>query len=418
MHEAQNATRAGNVRCLIVAPAPLSDDWVGGISNFIRGFIAHAPDDFDIAVCGVVSAADAHADGERSAGWRPIDVAGRRVSFLPVARLGTGGGRIRTPVKARELAGLLAARPHIPTSGRVLQLHAPVLDRAFVGRRNAPIIRVVHNSPTNLASPMQGTAWRRLGWALRRIEEASYRRAERVFFVDRATYDQYRVGDDGSRMRHLPNGVETDRFRVRESHERDAMRAQAAESLGIRGDAPWILFCGRLDRQKDPDLLIRTFAAARALPELAGAQLLIVGAGPLEQKTRDEARQAGVADATHFVGAVRHDRLPDLMSACDVLVLTSAYEGTPFVVLEALAAGLPVVSTAVGDVPRLVHHAQAGWLSSSRSADELARGLAWAVAQPRDEIAIRCSASMSGYGLEAVLAPFYEEHRRVAATAR
>jgi hypothetical protein len=53
-------------------------------------------------------------------------------------------------------------------------------------------------------------------------------------------------------------------------------------------------------------------------------------------------------------------------------------------------------------------------LSTSRSAADLARGLSWAVAQPRDAIAALCSASMAGHGLDAVLAPFYEEHRAVA----
>ncbi len=406
----------GPVRVLIVAPAPLADDWAGGISNFVRSFVTHMPDDFSVSIAGVERAGDETGRDRRT--WRMDTLAGRDVRFLAVARLAGTGVRGRVPVKARATLGLLLSRRDLPTKGAVIQIHAPAMDLPLWGR-TAPIIRVVHNAPDNLAQHATGTLWRHSAWALRRVEEMSFRRAERVFFVDRATQQHYLAltGDD-TRLCYLPNGVDTTQFRPLSADERAAARAELGSETGIAQAGPWLLFCGRLDRQKDPDLLIATFARARRLRGLENAQLIAVGNGPLKDAAEQAARAAGVGEAAHFVGPLDHDTLPRMMAAADTLLLTSAYEGAPFVVLEALACGLPVVSTAVGDVPLIVDHERTGWVAAERTADELARGVAWAVGQPRDEIAPRAAASMSAYRIQDVLAPFYEAHRRVAEAAR
>jgi glycosyltransferase involved in cell wall biosynthesis len=402
------------VRVLVVAPAPLSDDWAGGISNFVRSFVAHMPTDFSVSIAGV-----AGRDDELDGGWRELSLAGRDVRFLPVARIRPVHEQSRLPVKARAMLGLLRARPHLPTNGTVVQLHAPAMDLPLA-LRPAPMIRVVHNAPDNLASSEAGTLWRRSAWALRAVEQHGFERADRVFFVDRATYEHYSTNGNGAsaRMCYLPNGVDTDAFAPRNALEREAARHALSAQLGVPETGKWLLFCGRLDRQKDPELLVRTFAAVRRLPDLNDAQLVVVGDGPLKEDAWQAARAAGVAGAVHFVGTIEHDKLPQVMGASDALLLTSAYEGAPFVVLEALACGLPVVSTAVGDVPALVEHEHTGWLAESRSADELARGVAWAAAQSRDVIAPRAAASMQPYRIEEVLKPFYEAHRKLAAEAK
>ncbi len=401
------------VKVLIVAPAPLSDDWAGGISNFVRSFVANMPTDFTVAIAGVADR------GESSIGqWRDMTVAGRDVRFMPVASLGVPG-RVRTPVKARAMWGMLMARRRIATEGTVIQVHAPAMDFPLALRR-APTIRVVHNAPDNLASHDAGTLWRHSSLALRAVERVSMSRAARVYFVDHATYQRYTKDQesDRERLQFLRNGIDTNEFAVLNPLQRETARAHLAHQFGVNPAAPWVLFCGRLDRQKDPGLLVATFARARALPGLEDAQLLIVGAGPLERSTRQAARDAGVGDATQFVGTLDHDRLPEVMGASDVLLLTSAYEAAPFVVLEALACGVPVVSTDVGDVPIVVQHQSTGWIASERSADELARGLAWAIAQPRDEIAPRSATSMRAYRIQDVLLPFYDAHRRLLEPAR
>ena len=265
------------VRVLIVAPAPLSDDWAGGISNFVRSFVANMPDDFGVSIAGVAGPGE-----DTSSEWRDAMLAGRKVRFLPVAHL-PEHGRGRVPVKAQAMWGLLRARPMIATQHSVLQVHAPAMELPLT-RRTAPIIRVVHNAPDNLASHDAGTFWRHSARALRKAEEFSFRRAARVFFVDRSTYEHYRsADDDAGRMCYLPNGIDTAEFAPRDALARERSRHEIGARFGIPANGPWLLFCGRLDRQKDPGLLVETFAAARRLPQLEEAQLVIVGTGPLEE---------------------------------------------------------------------------------------------------------------------------------------
>jgi glycosyltransferase involved in cell wall biosynthesis len=405
------------VRCLIVAPAPLSEPWVGGISNFIRSFVRHMPDDFEVAICGV--AMDAGPGKHNGSGWRMIDVLGRAVPFLPVAHVSPNGHLGRTPVKWRAFLGLLRERGHIVTRGRILQVHAPAMDLPFIGRPG-PTIRVVHNAPENLAGPDSGTVWRHFGWALQRAENMTFRRSDRVFFVDRPTYERYvtRGNGSGAVMSYLPNGVDTDLFRPRSADERAKFRADLSAAFGLYAGGPWLLFAGRLDQQKDPALLISTFASVRSLDGLGSAQLLIAGEGPLRGEVEQAAHDLGVAGGTHFLGPLTQRRLAELMPAADVFVLPSAYEGMPFVVLEALASGLPVVSTRVGDVPRLVDHQSTGWLADTRTSSDLAAGIRWTLSQPRDEIGARCASAVTRYRIENVLAPFYAAHREVLRASR
>jgi glycosyltransferase involved in cell wall biosynthesis len=86
--------------------------------------------------------------------------------------------------------------------------------------------------------------------------------------------------------------------------------------------------------------------------------LLIAGEGPLEPELRARARQLGTD--VRFLGP-RAD-IPELMNACDGLLLSSVVEGLPIVLLEAAACGLPCIATAVGGVPEVVVHARTGFV--------------------------------------------------------
>lgn len=164
------------------------------------------------------------------------------------------------------------------------------------------------------------------------------------------------------------NGINTDPFR--EAVDRTEVRA----AFGIPANAPLIGTVGRLNEVKNQELLIRAFARVRL--EVPAARLLLVGDGPLRADLTGLAARLGVGDAVHFAGY--QSRPERFLATIDVFALTSRTEGLPLAVLEAWAAGLPVVASAVGGLPDLVTDGRTGLLFPSGDEAALAvllRGL-------------------------------------------
>ncbi|PYT60212.1 MAG: glycosyl transferase [Acidobacteria bacterium] len=114
----------------------------------------------------------------------------------------------------------------------------------------------------------------------------------------------------------------------------------------------------RFAPQKNHALLLRAFAQGPASDRKA--HLLLVGDGSLRAQLQEQAKNLDLAGQVHFLG-VRTD-IPDVLGAMDVFVLTSDWEGNPLSVVEAMASGLPIVSTAAGGVPELMENGKEGFL--------------------------------------------------------
>ncbi len=100
----------------------------------------------------------------------------------------------------------------------------------------------------------------------------------------------------------------------------------------------------------------------QALPALPDVGLVIVGDGPLHDELVALAQRLGVETRVRFVGTVPGEQVPAYLRACDIFVLNSTYEGLPHVVLEAAAAGLPVIATAAGGTPEVLQDGVTGQL--------------------------------------------------------
>lgn len=137
-------------------------------------------------------------------------------------------------------------------------------------------------------------------------------------------------------------------LRIQPAHE-SAGRAVRAQ-LDLPHNARVLLLVGRLSAEKALDVLLD------ALARLPGSEppihALLAGDGPLRAELEARARDLGLADRVHFLG-FRRD-VPALLAAAEAYVISSHTEGLPMVLLEAMAAGVPVVSTAVGEIPRVL----------------------------------------------------------------
>jgi len=148
-----------------------------------------------------------------------------------------------------------------------------------------------------------------------------------------------------SRLVVIPNGIDPASFRVS-----DDVRARTRGALEVdKGDFVW-LSAGRLVAQKDYPTMLRAFATA--FDGGRRVRLFIAGEGPLRGELEELAAGLGLEGSVEFLG-LRND-IANLMAACDAFVLSSAHEGLPNVVMEAMAAARPVVATSVGGVAELV----------------------------------------------------------------
>ena len=135
---------------------------------------------------------------------------------------------------------------------------------------------------------------------------------------------------------------------------------------------------GRLAPPKRPDLALRALASVRAaIPE---AELHLVGDGPLRAQSEKLASELGLDGAVRFLGD-RND-VPELLAGAECALLASDYEGCPLAVVEAMAAGVPVVATDAGGTGELVQPGRTGELASRGDADALATVLQRVLADP------------------------------------
>jgi glycosyltransferase involved in cell wall biosynthesis len=240
-----------------------------------------------------------------------------------------------------------------------------------------PVIMTARGTDVNLI-PEYGVPRRLVRWAAAR--------AAGLITVSEALRQQLiELGVPGRRIQVLRNGVDLELFAPRE-------RAAARRELGLDADGPIVLSVGWLAPLKGFGLVIR---AAAALPNTV---LLIVGEGPETTVLQRLARDLSLGERVRFLGAMPQRRLATVYNAADVLVLASAREGLPNVLLEALACGTPVVATAVGGVPEIVCDRAAGRLVEERTPEAIAGALRDLLADPPARAAVRAHAERFAWG--------------------
>lgn len=179
------------------------------------------------------------------------------------------------------------------------------------------------------------------------------RRVDRFVAVsDHVARSLAALGWPADKLTVIPNAIDVGRF------------AFGDERVARSHAAPIVLTVARLDNQKGHEYLIE---AADALPEV---RVLIAGDGPERARLEELARRSPASSRIEFLGARRD--IPELLAGCDVFVLPSLFEGLPLAVLEAMAAGRPVVASDIGGIDEIVIPEMTGLLVPPRDAGALA----------------------------------------------
>lgn len=160
------------------------------------------------------------------------------------------------------------------------------------------------------------------------------------------------------------------------------------------------VFVGRLTEQKALGVAIDAIARTPA------ASLAIVGDGPKRAQLERIAAASGASDRIRFLGSRTRDDALRIAAGAEAGILSSAWENLPHSAVEALSVGVPVVSTAVGGVPEVVHDGENGLLVPSGRPDELARALARILEEPglRERLAAAAKPSVAGLSSDVIYA--------------
>jgi len=221
-----------------------------------------------------------------------------------------------------------------------------VVDAAPARGEGIPTVTTVHG--------FTGGDWKNM------LYERLQRRAHRRLFNAVIVVSRALVG------RLVRDGVPASRVHVVNNAWQETAppldRETARQSLGVEPEGFRIGWVGRLSREKGPDVLIDALGLLQDLPPLLGVS--IVGDGPVaeQQSLLARAKRLGVAERITWHGLVRD--AARAFSAFDLFVLSSRTEGTPLVLFEAMAAGVPIVATRVGGVPDVLSVAEAALVPS------------------------------------------------------
>jgi glycosyltransferase involved in cell wall biosynthesis len=276
---------------------------------------------------------------------------------IPVWYMGKKRG-FDSSVVARIARTLEHFRPHVVhTHTYALRYALPYM----LWRRVPAMVHTVHN-----------LAEKEVEWYGRWVHRLAFRRGVLPVAIAREVADSIRRVYGIDEFPLIPNGIPVDTFRS-PSIERERWR-------NIEGFVPTdILFVcvAWLRPQKNPVLLLESFRRGPASDPRA--HLLLVGTGALRSELERQIGASGLQERVHLLGT-RAD-VPEILNAADVFVLGSDYEGNPLSVMEAMAAGKPMICTAVGGVPELVE-AGCGLLVPSRNAQALSNAMSHMLENP------------------------------------
>jgi glycosyltransferase involved in cell wall biosynthesis len=260
-------------------------------------------------------------------------------------------------------------------------------------RRLKPAIWHGHDYKTNLLGLMLVRAGCRMrlvttvhGWVKEtsrtplyyRIDKMCLPRYEHVYCVSQDQVDEcrkLRVRDD--RLFLLDNGIDLDAYRRR----RDPATARG-DWIPVSPDELLVGAMGRLSAEKGFDLLIR--AVSRRIAAGDRLRLVIAGEGDERESLERLIGDLGMRDHIRLIGFC--EDVIRFYEAIDLFVLSSLREGLPNVLLEAMAIGVPILSTRVAGVPRLICHDDNGWLVDCGDEDSLADSLGQLAADPETRL--------------------------------
>ncbi len=330
----------------------------------------------------------------------------RRLANAPPSLRGIVGLPMHHSPHPHDIHLIARLRAYVRRHGPFDILHCHSTKAGFIGRLGfwgavAPIVYTPHGPLTMCPSLAWGV---RL--ALRGLEVGLSCRTWAIIAVSEQEADHLAsLGISRRKLFVVPNGV----GRAARSEK---LRSAARSRMAIHGDQVVVGAVGRLERPKRVDLVLRAVSGlpCEVRPKI---RVAVIGGGSLEPELRSLASSLDIAHLVTWVGEV--EDAGSLMTGLDVCVLATDYEAMPYVLLEAAAAGVPLVATRVGGVENLVTDGLNGFLVERGDVSRMASCIASLVEQSdlRKRMADEALHSVSRFSLENMAARTFDVYSHV-----
>lgn len=339
------------------------------------------------------------------------------VRFLPLVTMDARTGRGRVPLVVRYMWALNRYGGNIGlTEFDILDFHRVGPVRLF-RRDPRPKNLIVNQDMSIIRDKDCDIGWRHAPWLYEQIEHVLFSRVDHIFSVRQSAVLRYQeiYPDISNRFSFIPTCVDASTFYPPiDTDDRACSRATFRSTLGLTDPRSRILtYVGRLDNRKDPHLLLNGFH--QALSRLPNLHLVIIGYGVLRQSAEAACRKLNISEHVSFLGVQSPSQIAAALLGSHLFLLASAYEGMPVAVLEALATGLPIVSTNVGEIPLFVRSGVNGQIISNRTQSAMADAICAALERLDLMVGERCAAFVAENQPEKILHLLFDNHRRQAA---
>ncbi|MFN6567634.1 glycosyltransferase [Dendronalium sp. ChiSLP03b] len=372
---------------------------IGGIQTLVSLFIKYAPSEFALRFVGTGN--DKYQPNLK---WQKAEFAAREIDFLPLFTLENDNVRSLIPTTVKYTNALLGCC----FASDFMHFHRlePTLAALnWQGEKTLFIHNDIHTQMQS-AGDKKAILWRRFPAAYFALESLLVRQFSQILSCNSDSVELYRqrYPSMGDRIAYIKNSFDDEIFYPLSQQERETKRRELALILGLVPETRFILFAGRLHPQKDPLLLVRAFAALNE----SYTHLLIAGNGELATNIRAEINRLSLTQRVTMLGAINQIELSKLHRICNVFVLSSAYEGLPLVVLEALASGTPVVTTRTGETPKLLTD-DSGVVCSQRTPESIADSIRRVLLHPENYPSVSCVRTARPYAARTVIGDIYTE---------
>ena len=395
------------VKIAVIFPSDPLGEKIGGAHTYIKDIIKFAPEDFEIEFIGITSNNIARPQRKRTR----MKLGPKEFDFYPLYFEKGENKKSFIPSSLRFSLALKLA--HLEFRNKILFLNR-IEPALFLINIKTPKVGVVHNDiREQMSHKGSEVLWSLFPWLYFKIEGIIFESLDHVYSESCSAIKFYhqKFPDQNEKFSFLPTWADRDIYSP--SQESKTKLRQSAYFLEkhLLPDKKWILFAGRLQEQKAPLRLVDAFFEYHKINQ--ESCLIIVGDGNLRAGVERHIKELSLQKDVFLIGQAGKIELVNFYRASDCSLLTSNFEGMPLAVLEALGCGLPVVSTRVGEVERVIRNGYSGEVRDTFDPKDLAQGLERVLNNPEIYKKDNCINAVKEYTPENVLKPVYEMMRKL-----